>query len=155
MLAGAHFELGQIRKGEQALRSAMGASAEDYFAETLIVRGALYEAQERYESQAGILLEALRTILTDEPVNIYSWAQLTAQIAYLSSELPNPSLRRVAFEQVDRVPWTNDLADFEFAARRAVGRRRALEGDYVAGAQRSKTGGGVRADNSLPGNSRL
>ena len=131
MLAGSHFKLGQTRKGEQALRAAMGSPAEGYFAETLIVRGALHEAHEKYESQAGVLLEALRTILTDEPVNVYHWAQVTAQIAYLSSELPNPSLRKTAFEHVDRISWTNDLANLQFATLRAVGWRRALEGDYV------------------------
>ena len=70
--------------------------------------------------------------MSEEPINVYRWAQVSSQLAYLSGELPNSSIRNVAFEQVDHIPWTNDLADIQFTTFRAVGWRRALEGDYLS-----------------------
>jgi DNA-binding CsgD family transcriptional regulator len=121
----------KIAEAERELAPALDARLRGSYIEALTLRGALYAAREKYESQAGVLLEALRSVTSVEPVNVYHWAHVTAQLSYLSRELPNQSIRNVAFEQVDRVPWTADLGAMEFNALKAVGWRRALEGDYI------------------------
>ncbi len=120
----------KISDAEHELAAALEAHGDGSYVEALTLRGALYAAREKYESQAGVLLEALRCVTTSEPINVYRWAHVAAQLSYLCRELPNQSIRKVAFEQVDRIPWTSDLADIEFNALKAVGWRRALEGDY-------------------------
>ena len=120
----------KLDEAEKEISIALGDRASDSYVEALAIKGAIYAAREKYESQAGVLLEAVRTITTGQAINVYHWAHVTAQLAYLCRELPNPSIRNMAFEQVDRVSWTPDLADIQFTALKAVGWRRALEGDY-------------------------
>lgn len=120
----------KIPEAERELSIALEAPAPDSHVEALILRGALYAARERYESQGGVLLEALRVAREAQPVNVFRWAHVTAQLTYLARELPNTSIRNAAFEDVERIPWTSDLRDVQFTALKAVGWRRALEGDY-------------------------
>jgi DNA-binding CsgD family transcriptional regulator/TolA-binding protein len=98
--------------------------------DALVLSGALYAARGRLENQASTLLEALRALLVAETKDVYRWGYVVSQLALLSRELPNQSIRNAAFEQVDKVPWTDDLAEQKYISLRGVGWRRALEGDY-------------------------
>ena len=121
----------KLDEAEAALKPVLKTPGSDLYVEALILRGAIYAARERYETQAGVLLEALRAETSSSRPNVYRWAHVAAQISYLSRELSNQSIRETSAEQVERIPWTDDLADVQFNMLKAVGWRRALEGDYL------------------------
>jgi len=114
----------------EELKLVLEARDSDSYVEALVLRGALYAARERFENQASTLLEAIRVAVSRENTNVFPLGHAVSQLCILSRELPNQSIRNIAFEQVDKVPWTEDLAEPRFISVKAVGWRRALEGDY-------------------------
>jgi len=120
----------KLEEAEKEVKPILDARASALYPEILILKGALYAARERYENQGSTLLEALRVVLAMETRNVFPWGHLVSQLSILGREMPNPSIRNKAFEQVDKVPWTEDLAESRFISLKAVGWRRALEGDY-------------------------
>jgi len=120
----------KLDEASKELKPALEARDATSYVEALILKGALYAARERFENQASTLLEALRVALSREPRDVFAWGHVVSQLSILGRELPNRSIRDVAFEQVDRVPWTEDLAEQRFISAKAIGWRRALDGDY-------------------------
>lgn len=120
----------KLDDAERQLKPVLAAHDSNSYVDALVLSGALYAARGRLENQASRLLEALRVVLSTQTIDVYRWGHLTSQLALLSRELPNQSIRNAAFEQVDEVPWTEDLAEPRYIALRGVGWRRALEGDY-------------------------
>jgi DNA-binding CsgD family transcriptional regulator len=120
----------KIAEAEVELAPVLAARTPAPRVEALVLQGALHAAREKYEAQAGVLLEALRTVTADQSPSVYNWAHVTAQLASLGRELPNQSIRNAAFENVERIPWTDDLSGLRFRTLKAIGWRRALEGDY-------------------------
>lgn len=99
--------------------------------EALVLAGLIAAARERFNLQGAILLDALRMVLTTPDPDVYLWAHVTAQLAYLARELPNRSIRDAVYAQVGRIPWTADLGELHFKTLKATGWRRALDGDYL------------------------
>jgi DNA-binding CsgD family transcriptional regulator len=120
----------KLDEAETALKPVLERPGSGLYVEALVVRGAIYAAREKYEAQAGVLLEALRVETSAQEPNVYRWAHVAAQISYLCRELPNQSIRNTAIEQLEKIPWTRDLADVQFNMLKAVGWRCALDGDY-------------------------
>jgi DNA-binding CsgD family transcriptional regulator/Flp pilus assembly protein TadD len=120
----------KVDEASKELKPALEARDAPSYVEALILKSALYAARERFENQASTLLEALRVTLAQPFRDVFAWGHIVSQLSILGRELPNRSIRDAAFEQVDKVPWTEDLADQRFIATKAVGWRRALEGDY-------------------------
>jgi DNA-binding NarL/FixJ family response regulator len=115
---------------ERALAPALVARDSNSYVDALVLSGALYAARGRLENQASTLLEALRVVLSAQTRDVYRWGYVVSQLALLSRELPSPSVRSAALEQIARVPWTDDLSEPRYVALRGVGWRCALEGDY-------------------------
>ena len=120
----------KLDEAEKEIKPILAARDSEFYVQVLILNGALYAARERYENQGSTLLEALRVVLSSETRDVFPWGHLISQLSILSRELPNPSIRNKAIEQVDMVPWTEDLAEPRFISLKAVGWRRALQGDY-------------------------
>ncbi len=103
-----------------------------------VLRGAIEASRGNLAEQGSTLLETLQFVRTQEKPSVLHWAYVVAQIAYLARELDSPSLRKAAYEELPRVPWTPDIADTQFTALRAVGWCHALEGDYFNAFRRLK-----------------
>ena len=120
----------KLDEADRELKPALEARELPSYIDALALKAAIYYARGRFENQASTLLEALRVVLSSEIRDVYRWGHVVLQLSILSRELPNQSIRNAAFEQVDKVPWTEDLAEAKFIAVKAVGWRRGLEGDY-------------------------
>ena len=114
-----------------ALASLLENPRSKFYIEALILEGAISAARGRFEQQAATLLKALRTVLAAERPDVLHWAHVTAQLSYLTREMPSPSLRSAVMSNVDEIPWTADIADLHFTTLKAVGWRYALDGDYL------------------------
>lgn len=102
-----------------------------------ILRGAVASAAENLPAQGAILLDALRAGPVAE-AEVYLYGMLVTQTAALALELPSTELRDASLSHVDRVPWTEDIADLHFHAARAIAWRHALEGDEFNAFRRLK-----------------
>ena len=102
------------------------------YVETLILKGAVHAGSGEYQTQATVLLEALRATLSDRRPDVWKWATVTAQLCQLARDLPDRSIRGAALENVDRVPWTPDLSRRHSWALRSVAWRYAKEGDHFS-----------------------
>jgi DNA-binding CsgD family transcriptional regulator len=120
----------KLDEAARELKPVLEARESGSYLDALVLKGAIYAARGRFENQGSTLLEALRNVLSSEVKDVYRWGHVVWQLSVLSRELPNQSIRNVAFEQVDKVPWTDDLAQPRFNSLKAVGWRRALDGDY-------------------------
>jgi DNA-binding CsgD family transcriptional regulator/Flp pilus assembly protein TadD len=120
----------KLDEAAEELKPVLEARESDSYVDALVLEGAIYAARGRFENQGSRLLEALRTLLSSEIRDVYRWGHVVWQLSILSRELPNQSIRNVALEQVDQVPWTEDLVAPRFNSLKAVGWRRALDGDY-------------------------
>ena len=98
--------------------------------QTAVLLGAVAAARGDMAAQGSFLLEALRYVRTLDEPPVLHWAYVVSQISYLARELYSPALRDEAYAELPKVPWTPDLAATRFIALRAVGLRRALDGDY-------------------------
>jgi DNA-binding CsgD family transcriptional regulator/predicted negative regulator of RcsB-dependent stress response len=103
-----------------------------------ILRGAIASANENLPEQGAILLEALRKLRNPGVAEVYLYGMLVTHIASLAEELSGTELRDAAVAHVDRVPWTEDIADLHFHAVRAIAWRHALEGDEFSAFRRLK-----------------
>lgn len=117
-------------EAERELKPVLEARDSESYVDALALQAAIYYARGRFENQASTLLEALRVVLSSQERDVYRWGHVALQLAILSRELPNQSIRNAAFEQVNKVPWTADLSEARFISLKAVGWRRALDGDY-------------------------
>lgn len=120
----------KLQQAEAALKPLGDMPHSKFYVEALILGGAISAARGRFEQQAATLLKALQTVLDTRRRDILHWAHVTAQLSYLAREMPSPSLRNAVIENVDRIPWTSDIADLHFKTLKAVGWRHALDGDY-------------------------
>lgn len=103
-----------------------------------ILRGAIASASENLHAQGAILLDALRQLHVPEQAEVYLYGMLVTHIAALAVELPSTELRDAAIAHVDKVPWTQDIADLHFHCVRAIAWRHALDGDEFSAFRRLK-----------------
>ncbi len=108
---------------------AAGAGDRDILVLVSILRGVIAGSRGDFASQGAALLEGLRAVGDRATSNVYYWATIAEQIASLARELPSPTMRAAALDELPRIPWTEDIAQLRFLMLRSIGWCHALEGD--------------------------
>lgn len=127
----------RLDRAEKELAAVPLDSSPDLQLSSCILRGAIASAREKLPEQGALLLEALRRF-GESADDEYLHGMLVTQIAALAVELPSSELRDAALANIDSVRWSNDIADLQFHALRAVAWRHALEGDEFNAFRRLK-----------------
>jgi DNA-binding CsgD family transcriptional regulator/predicted negative regulator of RcsB-dependent stress response len=136
-MAAAEWIERRLERAQKLLDSIGEERSPDLDLHVSILRGAIASANENLPEQGAILLHALRR-LGSQDVEVYLYGMLVTHLASLAEELPGTELRDAAIAHVDKVPWTDDIADLHFHAVRAIAWRRALEGDEFSAFRRLK-----------------